>query len=102
MAEAFREPTKAEQRKLEKGKKLIQEGVRDQKDWFLGMFPTFRSQAAREESQGRRMLDEVPEKARNYEAYKEMTYMKEGGSVSSASKRADGCAERGKTKGRFV
>jgi hypothetical protein len=25
-----------------------------------------------------------------------------GGSVSSASKRADGCAERGKTKGRFI
>ena len=25
-----------------------------------------------------------------------------GGSVSSASKRADGCAQRGKTRGRFV
>ena len=28
--------------------------------------------------------------------------MKKGGMVSSASKRADGCAQRGKTKGRFV
>ena len=28
--------------------------------------------------------------------------MKSGGSVSSASKRADGCAVKGKTKGRFV
>jgi hypothetical protein len=28
--------------------------------------------------------------------------MKKGGSVSSASKRADGCAVKGKTKGRFV
>ena len=28
--------------------------------------------------------------------------MKKGGSVSSASKRADGCAQRGKTKGRMV
>lgn len=27
---------------------------------------------------------------------------KKGGSVSSASKRADGCATKGKTKGRFV
>jgi hypothetical protein len=27
---------------------------------------------------------------------------KKGGSVSSASKRADGCAIKGKTKGRFV
>jgi hypothetical protein len=40
--------------------------------------------------------------ARNYDAYQNMTYMKEGGSVSSASKRADGCAQRGKTKGKFV
>ena len=28
--------------------------------------------------------------------------LRKGGSVSSASKRADGCAIRGKTKGRFV
>ena len=28
--------------------------------------------------------------------------MKKGGSVGSASKRADGCAQRGKTKGKFV
>ena len=28
--------------------------------------------------------------------------MAKGGSVSSASKRADGCANKGKTKGRFV
>ena len=28
--------------------------------------------------------------------------MKKGGKVSSASKRADGCAVRGKTKGRMV
>lgn len=30
------------------------------------------------------------------------TGMKKGGKVSSASARADGCCERGKTKGRFV
>jgi hypothetical protein len=28
--------------------------------------------------------------------------LKKGGMVSSASKRADGCAQRGKTKGRMV
>jgi hypothetical protein len=28
--------------------------------------------------------------------------MKKGGKVSSASSRADGCATKGKTKGRFV
>ena len=29
-------------------------------------------------------------------------YMKKGGTVSSASSRADGCAQRGKTRGKFV
>lgn len=29
-------------------------------------------------------------------------YIKSGGKVSSASKRADGCAQRGKTRGRIV
>ena len=29
-------------------------------------------------------------------------YMKKGGSVSSASKRADGCCVKGKTKGRML
>ena len=37
--------------------------------------------------------------AENYEATKEY---KKGGSVSSASKRADGCATKGKTRGRMV
>ena len=31
-----------------------------------------------------------------------MPAMKKGGSVSSASKRADGCATKGKTKGRMI
>ena len=31
-----------------------------------------------------------------------VTGMKKGGKVSSASNRADGCATKGKTKGRFV
>jgi hypothetical protein len=51
---------------------------------------------------GQEELDKVPDRARNYEAYNQMNYMKSGGSVSSVSKRADGCAQRGKTKGRFV
>jgi hypothetical protein len=33
---------------------------------------------------------------------KPMPMMKKGGKVSSASKRADGCAVKGKTKGRMV
>ena len=37
-----------------------------------------------------------------YERVKRQPMFKRGGSVSSASKRADGCAVKGKTKGRFV
>ena len=57
-----------------------------------------------------RAMDEVKRermRERMGEAYEEApmrsmgTYAK-GGSVSSASKRADGCAERGKTKGRMI
>ncbi len=33
---------------------------------------------------------------------KEVKRMRSGGSVSSASKRADGCAMKGKTRGKFV
>ena len=43
---------------------------------------------------------EIPEFRTNTE--EEATLMKKGGKVSSASKRGDGCAVRGKTKGRMV
>lgn len=36
------------------------------------------------------------------EAIKRARGMKKGGKVSSASKRADGCAQRGKTRGRII
>lgn len=100
---AARKPTAQEQRQLDKGRRLIREGVQVQKDKISNMFfPADVQMARREENLGRRMLDEVDLPARNYDAYQQMTYMKKGGSVSSASKRADGCAQRGKTQGKFV
>jgi hypothetical protein len=36
------------------------------------------------------------------EKRKKPSYMNKGGKVSSASSRADGCAQRGKTRGKFV
>lgn len=50
-------------------------------------------------------LAKLPEGVRNKMGYKRSggkVGYKAGGSVSSASKRADGCAVRGKTKGRMV
>ena len=48
------------------------------------------------------VADEAAQPSRDaaYEAAR--TTMKTGGSVSSASKRADGCCTKGKTKGKFV
>lgn len=39
---------------------------------------------------------------KEYEAYEKSKGMKAGGSVSSASSRADGCAQRGKTRGKII
>jgi hypothetical protein len=54
--------------------------------------------------------EEMDEMRKEYEAVKKRNQapvppasgMKKGGKVSSASKRADGCAQRGKTRGRMV
>lgn len=48
------------------------------------------------------MRREVPAGARQLQRPAAPAGMKKGGKVSSASKRADGCAQRGKTKGRMV
>ena len=61
--------------------------------------------------QTRRMMEQVNEekqRARMGKAYEEAAPRSmrlgfaTGGSVSSASSRADGCAQRGKTKGRII
>jgi len=51
-------------------------------------------------------LSRLPEAVRNKMGYKrsggKIPTMKKGGSISSASKRADGIAMRGKTRGKMV
>jgi len=60
------------------------------------------AKAARDDIRAARALREsVPARAREGEAYEYAGY-KKGGKVGSASKRADGCAVRGKTKGKIV
>ncbi len=56
-----------------------------------------------------RMVREAKQDAANQKGYESATKpdrlkkaFKAGGMVGSASKRADGCAQRGKTKGRMV
>ena len=54
-----------------------------------------REQIAEKRALAERERDKAP-------ARTEFENLRRGGSVSSASKRADGCAVKGKTKGRFV
>ena len=51
-----------------------------------------------------KQLPRMPKQSKSYtmeEGPEELNF-KKGGKVSSASSRGDGCAQRGKTKGRFV
>jgi hypothetical protein len=50
----------------------------------------------------RQAFDKRATQAEQAEDRRKAMGMKKGGVVSSASKRADGCAMRGKTKGRMV
>ena len=47
-------------------------------------------------------FEKVPQRIRDKAAYDDAGYNKGGSVKSSASRRADGIASRGKTKGRFV
>jgi hypothetical protein len=67
-----------------------------------------RAERMREKSFGEEAMDAAKSYGRSYREGLGMKKggkvkkMKKGGTVSSASKRADGCAVKGKTKGRFV
>tara|TARA_R110000823_G_scaffold220612_2_gene349251 strand:- start:276 stop:545 length:270 start_codon:yes stop_codon:yes gene_type:complete len=61
--------------------------------------PSEAARIAKEESDKVAAAEQQQTEARMQKAG---TTMKKGGKVSSASSRADGCAQRGKTKGRMV
>ena len=72
-----------------------------------GKFNNYMLNLVREKN---RSIEEGNERIKNERRQKQYEYqdkqeghgMKKGGKVSSASKRADGCAIRGKTKGKMV
>lgn len=97
----YRKPTEKESAKLDAARKKVQEGIEGEKDVFSKLMPTMAKAARDDIKSGMKMRESVPAKAREGEAYNEAGY-KAGGKVSSASKRADGCAIKGKTKGRMV
>ena len=93
----YRKPTVKEKEKLEKSRETMVQGIEGEKD-FLSKISTTAAKAARDDMRAARSLREsVPARAREGEAYEYAGY-KKGGKVSSASKRADGIAIRGKTR----
>jgi rubrerythrin len=93
----YRKPTEKESAKLNKARQMMVEGIEGEKDIFSKMMPTMAKAARDDIRAAKAMRESVPASAREGEAYQDAGY-KSGGSVSSASKRADGCAIRGKTK----
>lgn len=97
----YRKPTAKEQAKMEKAREMTQRGIEGQKDFLSKISTTMAKSARDDEKMGRRMFESVPEAAREGAAYDQAGYAA-GGSVGSASARADGCAQRGKTRGKIV
>lgn len=97
----YRESTPEEREKLDKAREMMVEGIEQEKSFINRLMPTM-GKAARDQMRAAKALREsVPYRAREYEAYNDAGY-KKGGKVSSASKRADGIAQRGKTRGTMV
>jgi len=68
----------------------------------MGLTPSRDVEERAMEEAARERADEQMREAYEAAPRRSMGTYAKGGSVSSASKRADGCAQRGKTKGRMV
>ena len=97
----YRKPTEKEAAKLDAARKKTQEGIAGEKDILSTLMPTMAKSARDDVKTGLKMRESVPAAARAGEAYNHAGY-KKGGSVSSASKRADGCCVKVKTKGKML
>ena len=81
---AFTETGKEKEKREAYYKANRDKGIREQKERDYKMFGTTEQNIPQVDTMGN------------------VTGMKKGGKVGSASKRADGCCIKGKTKGRFV
>tara|TARA_R110000822_G_scaffold107968_1_gene237297 strand:+ start:385 stop:705 length:321 start_codon:yes stop_codon:yes gene_type:complete len=103
----MRKPTAAEMAKIEKSRERLQMGQAGERD-MLSKISSTSMKAAKDMQRGaNEMRESVPKEARDYELAVDSGY-KKGGKVKkmanggSASSRADGCAVKGKTRGKFI
>jgi len=87
--------------KIEEARKMMREGIEGEDDFLSKISTTMRKQARDQFKEGLKRYEKTDEKTREKEAYDFAGY-KKGGKVSSASKRADGCAVKGKTRGMMI
>jgi len=106
----MRKPSDEEMARIKRSRNRLQMGQAGERDMLSKISPTSMKAAKDMQAGANAMRESVPEEARNYELAVDSGYKKggkvkkyaKGGSVGSASKRADGCATKGKTKGRMV
>jgi rubrerythrin len=101
MPGTYRTPTAAESAKLEKSRKMMREGIEGEKSMTAKLLPTMAKSARDEQRMAKRMRESVDPRAREGEAYNQAGYRK-GGKVKGGVTRADGCAVKGRTRGRKV
>ena len=106
----YKKPSDKQRKKIETARKKTRQGMGEQKDFLSKISTTMAKGARDEEKMGRRMMEEVPEPVRRFEAEEgapPMGPFKKGGAVKVKKKtttrcRGDGIAKTGKTRGRMV
>jgi hypothetical protein len=68
---------------------------------MLGLLPAVLDYNAKDKGKDKKAATDVAAKAPGMKRGGSVKKYAQGGSVSSASKRADGCAQRGKTRGKM-
>lgn len=93
----YRTPTEQERKKLDEARALMQEGIEGEQDLMSKILPTAAKAARDDIKRAKAKREAVSAAARAGEDYEQAGY-KNGGYVRAA----DGCAQRGKTKGRMI
>lgn len=93
MAE-YRTPSAKETEKLDKARSMMQRGIAGERDMMSRLMPTMAKSSRDDMRAAKALRESVPASAREGEAYNQAGYAK-GGKI-------DGCAQRGKTRGKVV
>lgn len=94
----YRKPTEKQRESIKKARELTRGGIEGQRDFMSKLSTTYAKGSRDDERMGRKMMERIPESVRRMEAEEGAplvgTY-KKGGKI-------DGCAQRGKTRGKMV